>query len=110
MRDCDKKSFLQILCVHETDGGNQMDVSAGNHRPDSLPLCEQYILMKAGDRVQKADAAHAGLSGAFSISTLHLHHFHWLHADKEQRVIVFDYQSQKPTEMLIHWKKTPTPS
>lgn len=62
--------------MHETDGGNQMGVSVGNHRPDSLPLCEQYILMKAGDRVQKADTAHVGLSGAFSISTLHLHHFH----------------------------------
>lgn len=91
--------------MHEKDGGNQTGVSAGNHRPDSLPLCEQYILMKAGDRVQKADTAHVGLSGAFSISPLHLHHFHWRHAGKEQPVD-FAHPSQKPTEMLIHWKKS----
>lgn len=83
-----------------------MGVSAGNHRPDSLPLCEQYILMKAGDRVPKADAAHVGLSEAFSISTLHLHHFHWLHADEEQRVVVFAHQSESET----YGKEKPAPS
>lgn len=63
-----------------------MGVSACNQRPDSLALCE--VLMKAGDRVQKADAAHVGSSGAFSASTPHQRHLQGLQLTMSRHLLV----------------------
>lgn len=60
-------------------------MSARNQRPDSLALCE--VLMKAGDRVHKADVAHVGSSGAFSASTPHQRHLQGLQLTKSRQLL-----------------------